>query len=143
MCSPAVGFKDLGEMHRAALTPPLREEIPTAGEWFTAALQLAAESRGKRRRSWPEATRRVLRLWALTPICSFEHEKPPGRRGQDFLPAGHISPCRAHSDFFIFVALKGIFGANCGGTVRTREGKRKAARRERPLVALGKYGIRT
>lgn len=46
MCSPTVGFKDLGEMHRAALTPPLREEIPTAGEWFTAALQLAAKSRG-------------------------------------------------------------------------------------------------
>lgn len=46
VCSPAVGFKDLGEMHRAALTPPLRDEIPTAGEWFTAALQLAAKSRG-------------------------------------------------------------------------------------------------
>lgn len=41
VCAPAVGGKDLGDMHRAALTPPLPEEIPTAGEWFAAALAVA------------------------------------------------------------------------------------------------------
>lgn len=46
VCVPAVGAKDLGDMHRAALTPPLREEVPTSGEWFTAALEYAAKSRG-------------------------------------------------------------------------------------------------
>lgn len=46
VCCPAVGAKDLGDMHRAALTPPLREDIPTVGEWFAAALQIAARSRG-------------------------------------------------------------------------------------------------
>lgn len=45
MCVPAVGAKDLGDMHKAALTPPLREEIPTAGEWFAAAREFAAKLR--------------------------------------------------------------------------------------------------
>lgn len=46
VCCPAIGGKDLGEQHAAALTPPLREELPTVGEWFAAALQIAARSRG-------------------------------------------------------------------------------------------------
>ena len=45
VCVPAVEGKDLGDMHKAALTPPLREEIPTAGEWFAGALEFAAKSR--------------------------------------------------------------------------------------------------
>ena len=42
---PPHGGKDVGEMHAAALGWPLREEIPTAGEWFAAALEIAAKSR--------------------------------------------------------------------------------------------------
>lgn len=43
VCVVAVGGKDLGDMHRAALTPPLREEIPNVAEWYAAALALAAK----------------------------------------------------------------------------------------------------
>ena len=50
VCVPAVEGKDIGDMHRAALGWPLNEAIPTAGEWFAAALEIAA----KLRRSAPE-----------------------------------------------------------------------------------------
>ena len=36
--TPAVGAKDLGDMHRAALTWPLDYSIPTTGEWLEAVL---------------------------------------------------------------------------------------------------------
>ncbi|MBD5539572.1 MAG: hypothetical protein HDQ94_06215 [Desulfovibrio sp.] len=49
--APAVAGKDVGEMHAAALGWPLNEAIPTAGEWFIAARELAAKSR----RSAPES----------------------------------------------------------------------------------------
>lgn len=46
VCCPAIGAKDVGDMHRAALTPPLNKEIPTVGEWFSAALSLVGVERG-------------------------------------------------------------------------------------------------
>lgn len=42
--TPAVGAKDLGDMHAAALSWPINEGIPTTGEWLTAALSIARET---------------------------------------------------------------------------------------------------
>ena len=36
---PAIGAKDLGEMHKAALSWPINEDVPTLGEWLQAALE--------------------------------------------------------------------------------------------------------
>ena len=36
--TPAVGAKDLGDMHRAALAWPINPDIPTVMEWADAAL---------------------------------------------------------------------------------------------------------
>ncbi len=41
---PAVGGKDLGEQHAAALSWPIDENIPTVGEWLDAALSIARET---------------------------------------------------------------------------------------------------
>ncbi len=42
--SPAIGQKDLGEMHGGALSWPINEAIPTLGEWLDAALSISSET---------------------------------------------------------------------------------------------------
>lgn len=42
--APAVGAKDLGEMHTAALAWPIDEAVPTMSEWCTAALSIARKT---------------------------------------------------------------------------------------------------
>ena len=42
--TPAVGAKDLGDMHRAALIRPLNPDIPTVMEWVPSILAFASHN---------------------------------------------------------------------------------------------------